>query len=307
MAIPRDVLDYVAENRLTRRSGLQSNARTLAVIGIYAGISFTCFALSSPVAWVIGWLIQALILAGAYSAMHEAAHNNLYESRSVNRIAGFFWGMSILINFSLYRAFHLQHHAYTRVKGDPEPQNEFASLSQYIFGMPFVGFAYVGGLWSTSLLAVTGRAPWYARTEMRKRDIRLDGVLFLIANLAVIGALVVWPMLVFKIWLVPLLITYASFVSMTALPEHYLCGRDADVFHTTRSVISNAPFRFLYWNNNYHAAHHLYPGVPYQNVPALHRLVADRTIYLSPSYLSVHLDVIRSFRQEEKPAVDKAA
>lgn len=307
MAIPRDVLDYVAEQGLTRRAGLQSNARTIAVLGIYAGASLVCFALGSPIVWVAGWVIQALILAGAYSAMHEAAHNNLYGSRAANRIAGFLWGMSILINFSLYRAFHLQHHAFTRVEGDPEPQAEFTSLWQYIVGMPFVGFAYVGGLWSTSLLAVAGRAPWYARTEMRKRDIRLDGVLFLVANLAVIGALVAWPMLVLKIWLVPLLITYASFVSMTALPEHYLCERDADVFHTTRSVVSNAPFRFLYWNNNYHAAHHLYPGVPYQNVPALHRLVADRTIYLSPSYLSVHLDVIRSFRQGKNSVVDKAA
>lgn len=307
MAIPRDVLDYVAEQKLTSRAGLQTNVRTVAVLGIYAGISLACFAVDSPIAWAVGWVIQALILAGAYSAMHEAAHNNLYGSRAVNRIAGFLWGMSILINFSLYRAFHLQHHAYTRVQGDPEPQAEFTSLWQYIVGMPFVGFAYVGGLWSTSFLAVAGRAPWYARTEMRKRDIRLDGALFLLANLAVVAAFVVWPMLVLKLWLAPLLIAYASFVSMTALPEHYLCERDADVFRTTRSVVSNAPFRFLYWNNNYHATHHLYPGVPYQNVPALHRFVAERTIYLSPSYISVHLDVIRSLRQGEKAALDKAA
>jgi fatty acid desaturase len=42
----------------------------------------------------------------------------------------------------------------------------------------------------------------------------------------------------------------------------------------TRTVYMNPLFRFMYWNMNYHLEHHMYPMVPYYNLPALHREIA---------------------------------
>jgi fatty acid desaturase len=37
----------------------------------------------------------------------------------------------------------------------------------------------------------------------------------------------------------------------------------------------NPVSRFLYLNMNYHLEHHMFPSVPYRNLPKLHALVRD--------------------------------
>ncbi|MEY4223704.1 MAG: hypothetical protein RIS33_638 [Actinomycetota bacterium] len=43
----------------------------------------------------------------------------------------------------------------------------------------------------------------------------------------------------------------------------------------TRTVYMNPVLRFLYLNMNYHLEHHMFPSVPYHNLPRLHRLIRD--------------------------------
>ena len=40
-----------------------------------------------------------------------------------------------------------------------------------------------------------------------------------------------------------------------------------------RTVYMNLINRYLYWNMNYHVEHHMFPLVPYHNLPRLHELV----------------------------------
>jgi len=48
---------------------------------------------------------------------------------------------------------------------------------------------------------------------------------------------------------------------------------------STRTVYINPVFRFLYLNMNYHVEHHMFPAVPYYNLPALHEEIKA---YLPP-------------------------
>jgi len=41
----------------------------------------------------------------------------------------------------------------------------------------------------------------------------------------------------------------------------------------TRTAYLNPISRFIYWNMNYHIEHHMYPLVPYYNLPELHKLI----------------------------------
>ena len=41
----------------------------------------------------------------------------------------------------------------------------------------------------------------------------------------------------------------------------------------TRTVYMNPINRYLYWNMGYHVEHHMFPMVPYHNLPKLHELV----------------------------------
>src|SRR6476660_8420625 len=108
----QEITDFVREHDLTRKSAWQTNARAAVNIGSYVALTLVGYALHHWLAWALIWLAQSVILVGAFSALHEAAHGNLYRSKWANRAAGVVWANLILMNFSLYRAFHYQHHRF---------------------------------------------------------------------------------------------------------------------------------------------------------------------------------------------------
>jgi Na+-transporting NADH:ubiquinone oxidoreductase subunit F len=58
------------------------------------------------------------------------------------------------------------------------------------------------------------------------------------------------------------------------LPQHAALAVDVlDHRLNTRTIYMNPVLRFLYWNMNYHLEHHMYPLVPYHQLPKLHELV----------------------------------
>jgi Na+-transporting NADH:ubiquinone oxidoreductase subunit F len=56
----------------------------------------------------------------------------------------------------------------------------------------------------------------------------------------------------------------------TALAENVLDHR-----LNCRTILMNPVHRFLYWNMNYHTEHHMFPMVPYHQLPRLHAIVKD--------------------------------
>jgi fatty acid desaturase len=52
-----------------------------------------------------------------------------------------------------------------------------------------------------------------------------------------------------------------------------------------RTVEMNPVFRFLYWNMNYHAEHHMFPMVPYHALPRLQEAVKND---MPPPYKSTY-------------------
>ena len=68
----------------------------------------------------------------------------------------------------------------------------------------------------------------------------------------------------------------------------------------TRTVHMNPIARFLYLNMNYHLEHHLFPGVPYHALPALHDEVKD---YLPPPKSSIaeaYREIVTALRHQHK-------
>lgn len=61
---------------------------------------------------------------------------------------------------------------------------------------------------------------------------------------------------------------------MRSWAEHALTRPGHPLTHT-RTVTSNLVVSFLMCNLNYHLEHHLFPGVPWYNLPRVHALLAD--------------------------------
>ena len=69
---------------------------------------------------------------------------------------------------------------------------------------------------------------------------------------------------------------------------------------STRTVYINPVFRFLYLNMNYHVEHHMFPAVPYYNLPALHEEIKA---YLPPpktSMLDAYREVLHALVMQRK-------
>ena len=95
-------------------------------------------------------------------------------------------------------------------------------------------------------------------------------------------------------WAMPILASSAVF-TFTALPEHYGCPRVEEPLGATRSTRSNAVLRYLYWNNNFHAEHHLFPSIPFHRLADAHRALRDRLQVIQPGYAPWHLAYVKGF------------
>ena len=292
MGISKDLVEFVVEEGLAKPSGVESNVRTAVLAGAYLAILAVAASVDVLAVWAVAWVAMGAVMLACYAAMHEAIHAHLYSSRRVNRIAGLLWGTAVLANFSVYRAYHLQHHSHTRIEGDTEPHEDFRGAGQYLFFLPLIGLLFWFQIAGASAASLVGKSPWYARTDRQRRAIRVDAAVVTVATLAVAAAAVKWPMLVARVWGIPFLVSTVV-TSIVALPEHYGCDRVPDYFRSTRTTLSNPVLQFLFWNNNFHAAHHIYPAVPYNRIGKLHDYTVERTTHVARSYTEFHVGLFR--------------
>ncbi|HSI07080.1 MAG: fatty acid desaturase [Rariglobus sp.] len=82
-------------------------------------------------------------------------------------------------------------------------------------------------------------------------------------------------------WFLILLITCAStyagwLATLCALPQHLGMGPDVPDFRLCcRTYTCNRFIGFLYWNMQYHVEHHMFPAVPFYNLPALRKAISS--------------------------------
>jgi fatty acid desaturase len=92
--------------------------------------------------------------------------------------------------------------------------------------------------------------------------------------------------------------------SIRGWAEHMMT-RPGHPLTQTRTVISNRVLSFFMCNLNYHLEHHLFPAVPWYNLPRLHRLLQDdyraAGSFIYRSYLRFCWDAFRGGVHQEAP------
>ncbi|HWM03536.1 MAG TPA: fatty acid desaturase [Actinophytocola sp.] len=259
---------------------------------------------SSPALWVPGVLLLGAMFAHAAELQHQALHNLGFRRRRANTVAGVALGMPMLVSFAAYRASHLRHH---RDLGTPQNREFFDYGDQYgtAAGSPRWAVA-LGWLLRFSMIlhyaqvvrtlgrTLAGRdIP--GETARTSRRIRRDHWLMLAAvgALATAAALLD-PMLIVRVWLLPLVAVACPVHAAIELPEHFRCDpATTDPFANTRTIRST---RFATWftnGNNYHVEHHLMPNLPIERLPELHTSVRDRLRHYNPSYVDYFRSLLR--------------
>jgi fatty acid desaturase len=299
--MPDDVRAHIEAERLTAKPSVQSVVRIVVVIATYAGLFVAAGELGTWWGWAAVWFLQAVLLAGMYSFMHEATHFSLFGSARANRAAATFGAGVLLVNASQYRAFHMHHHAYTRqenIKGDPV---EFRTPVGYVVGgimmAGFMGFALpvvVG-----SLASLFNIYAFYVKSDKIRADVRRAAWLHLALVITVVAWAVVDFSTVASLWLVPLALFYCAVFGFVSEPEHYGLMPDGSVYETTRTMRANPVFSFFYWDNQFHTEHHLAPGVPYAGLRRLHAKMDPQRLRVV-GYWSFHLGVLRDLAREKR-------
>lgn len=290
--VDKAVEAFVRKEGLTARSALRTNVRIAAFVLLYVAAARVTSALPRPLDWIAYWTFQSFAFTWFWSSSHEAMHGNLYQASLANRVFGIAASTAIFYNFSLYRAFHIEHHKYTRTPDDPEePQARIDGPWSYLAAVNALPF--FRDLWLDSFRALLGSPPAYCKSDTLRRHIWQDAVLFHGSNAATLVLLWHYPSQVLGHWLVPFTVYALAIFMYHGLSEHHGCSDSGPAFETTRTVVGDPLVRFLNWNGNYHVEHHLFPSVPYYNLPRIHEFAGHRMRHVVPTYTAFHRQLWR--------------
>lgn len=233
---------------------------------------------------VVVYILMGMVIHGIGNFMHEGIHGNMFRSKRWNRWVGFLAGAPTLLAVSAFGANHLLHHKHTRSEQDPDELIHISRnrtvQSLYFYAWLFFGTIIFGARIPYVLL--TRCTPAERMAVFQERVIMMLILASLLGSAYYFGFLNV----LLHCWFIPLLIA-SLMVNVRGWAEHQLTSPDHPL-RQTRTVTSSRFYSFLNINLNYHLEHHLFPGVPWYNLPALHRL-------LQPEYKKAGASVYRSY------------
>lgn len=231
---------------------------------------------------VIGTRFYALFIIG-----HDAMHRRLMHGRARNDLVAdlFIFGPIGAIT-RLNKRNHLEHHRHLGSHEDPD-RHKHSCLGKetrsrfmaFVTGLasffPVIQNVFLGG-GSHEHAPKAPKADTGPRYRARDLAILIGWQVGLIVGLTL--AIGWWAFVV--VWLVPVYVFMYLGDLLRSFLEHAQLESDEDADeHRLTTFRSNRVERLLFspMNMNFHAAHHLWPSIPYYNLP-----VADREMQAHP-------------------------
>ena len=277
-AVPAEIRRWGARVRLAERNAARATAMLVVTGLLYVGLVVMGQSIDRWWVWMIVWIGLTTCMLRIDAVHHEAIHRSLYVHRFPNDLIGCITGAVEGFHGPTYRCFHLAHHALTRRDdslADPEGFYDETLTRPHSFGPLRVGArgtlvvgVLVGGLSFASQLAVSaastllGRPPAYVGAASLERHVRRWGLVPFVLWTGAIGTAIVTGHTteLLRWWLVPMILFLCGPYTFFALPEHYAAPHNDPMVTATGSVRSNAFYRWLTLDGNFHLAHHVFPN-----------------------------------------------
>jgi Na+-transporting NADH:ubiquinone oxidoreductase subunit F len=233
--------------------------------------------------WGTWWAILPFMLYGVLyttasdSRWHECGHGTAFKTDWLNNVIYEFASFMVMRESTPWRWSHTRHHSDTIIVGrDPEiaaprPPNLLRMAAAY-FNLQAIG-PYFRHVVLHSFGKLTAEEKTYIpASEYSKVFIRARIYLLIYAAVVALSVYTrnILPLMfvglpsIYGAWLMPVY----GFTQHAGLAENVLDHR-----LNCRTVYMNPIHRYIYWNMNYHVEHHMFPLVPYHNLPRLHELV----------------------------------
>lgn len=248
------------------------------------------------------WAVPATIIYGtflavpAYALSHECAHGTAFRTRWINEAA--FWLSSfIYMEEPLHRRYsHTRHHTYTWHEG-LDSQMPFSTPLTFTGWLSEIsGLAFFRYEFRQLFRCAAGRFGEDIRDfapEAELPKLRRNAQVFLAVYAAIAAYMLItghlWPIWFFVI---PRIVGGVVMQLFTIIQHVEMQENSPNILESTRSFDTNWLGRFLYMNMNNHIEHHLYPMVPFHQLPDLGGAVADKTPQRDPGLISTNLEVL---------------
>ena len=256
----------------------------------WAALPFLCYA--------------ALYASTSDSRWHEAGHGTAFKTDWMNNALYEVASFMVMRESIIWRWSHTRHHSDTIIVGrDPEiavprpPDMKAFVLSFFNWGVYLKYYKRI-------VMHAFGRMADEEKTfvpEMEFPRVFRRARIYVAIYGAVIALSIylgsILPLLLvgltnfFGSWLMPVY----GYTQHAGMAENVLDHR-----LNCRTFYTNVVHRFLYWNMNYHIEHHMFPLVPYHNLPRLHALVKDDMPVPYPSLLSCWREIIPTVLKQIK-------
>jgi fatty acid desaturase len=279
--VPRELL-----LQLTKRP----NALSVVLLGLHFGLLLVSgvavhalwaqghYWAMLPVLWLHGFVFTFLGYAGLG---HELNHGTVFGSARVNRVL--FQCVSWLTwnNPVYFKASHTCHHKHTLAQGvDFEVSAAPYPLLPHWYLYAFVDVPAL--LRTVRIYAnnICNRVPgpfgqrhFMPGSILKQQLVRTARLHVLLHGLALMLAVyadqVAW---LFTVTLATFIATLPNRI-LAKLQHVGLEHNSKDFRRNSRTVLLPRWLAFLYWNMNYHIEHHMYPAVPYCNLPQLRKQI----------------------------------
>ncbi len=232
--------------------------------------------------------LLGVIEVALFTPLHETTHGTPFRSRALNVVVGKITGFLLVLPPVRFRYFHIAHHRHTQdLVGDPELAG-VPALTRANYWLRLSGLPYWVGQCHALLANACGRAnETWIPVDGRPRVVH-EARAFLGAYALLGGvSIAAHSTLAVVFWILPVLLGQPA-LRWVLMAEHAGCPLGDDSYGNTRTTLTAAPVRLLFWNANYHAEHHLAPTIPFHALPALHELVRDRLGHVEAGYWSAH-------------------
>jgi Na+-transporting NADH:ubiquinone oxidoreductase subunit F len=263
--------------------------------------------------WGKWWAILPFAIYGVLyasssdSRWHESGHGTAFKTNWMNNTLYEIASFMVMRESTIWRWSHTRHHSDTIIVGrDPEIQVP-RPPDLIELGKKFFGLGNLPHYWISVVRHCFGRVS--GQEEEFVPESEYSG-LFLRARIYVmIYAFIVGVAAYFQT-ILPLMFVglpnlYGAWLmNIYSLTQHAgLAENVLDHRLNCRTVYMNPVNRFLYWNMNYHVEHHMFPLVPYHNLPRLHELVKWDVPVPYPGLIATFREIIPAvLRQVRDPA-----
>jgi fatty acid desaturase len=236
-------------------------AQALATIGVAVWIAH-------PLGYVAAVVLMGPVFARFAILGHEAAHKLLFTNKRANDLVGrWLLAYPAFVPFDIYRRVHFAHHKEEFGPNEPD-MNLYG-------GYPLPVSSFRRKLWRDAV----GISGWKnlkpLLLAMRTNDGRKIAGRIVGTQAVILAVFVVLgrPELYALLWLLPWMTSWRVINRLRAIAEHGGMERSKDRRRTTHHVRQSrlASFWMVPFNTGWHLAHHVDMGVPWRNLPQLHR------------------------------------